>query len=104
MVSACLPLCRPLVQKSSPLAHVRRIFGSQTSKGATKDSGALPHIIGRFIRREHGEELQGLPNHPPKAVSGWHTIEIRRAHDPKTTVDESELGEIAESHDGIAVE
>ena len=79
MVSACLPLCRPLVQKSSPLAFVRRIFGSQTSKGAMTDS---------------------VPNHPPE---GWHTIEIRCAQEPKTMVDEFELGEIAEPHDGIAV-
>ena len=68
------------------------------------DSGALAHTIGRFVRRGNGEELQRLPKHPPKAVSGWHTVEIRRAHDPKTMVDEFELEEIAESHDGIARE
>ena len=41
-----------------------------------------------------------VPNHPPE---GWHTIEIRCAQEPKTMVDEFELGVIAEPHDGIAV-
>ena len=104
VVSACLPLFRPLVQKISSFAFFKRILGSQTSKGALPHSGPLAHTIGRFIRREHGEELQGLPNHPSETTSGWHINETRCEHDPEPMVDDLELGGVVEPHDGIAVQ
>ena len=104
VVSACLPICRPLVQKLSPVAFVRRIFGSPISKGAIPDSGPLAHTIGTFIRRDHGEELQRLPNHPQEGIPGWHTNETRCEHDPEFKIDEFELGAVVDPHDGIAVQ
>ena len=103
VVSACLPIFRPLVRKLYPAAFVSRILGSQTSKDAMVNVGVSSHTFGRSPRSEHGEELQRLPDHAPEAMPGWHTIEAHCAPVPKLQVDGFDFGGVAESHDGIAV-
>ena len=103
VVSACLPMLRPLVRKVYPAAFVSRILGSQTSKGAMVNSGVSSHTSGKSPRAEHGEELHRLPDHTPESMPGWHITETHCARVPKSKVDELELGGIGEPHEGIAV-
>ena len=103
VVSACLPVFRPLVRNMYPAAFVRRVIGSLTSKGAMVDSGISSYTLDRSSRLEQGDELQRLPDHTPEAMPGWHKTETRCAPVPKPKVDEFELGEVAEPHNGIAV-
>ena len=103
VVSACLPIFRPLVRKVYPAAFVSRILGSQTSKGAMVKSGVSSHTSGKSPRPEHGEELQRLPDHTPEAMPGWHMTEAHCAPVSKSKIDDLELRGVAEPHDGIAV-
>ena len=103
VVSACLPILRPLFQKIHPAAFFRRVFGSHTSKGVMVASRISSNTLDRFSRLEHGEELQRLPDHTPEAMPGWHMTETHCATVPKSEVDEFELRGAAEPHDGIAV-
>lgn len=103
VVSACLPIFRPLVRKVYPAAFVSRILGSQKSKGAMFNSGVSSHTSGKSPRAENGEELQRLPDHTLEAMPGWHITETHRARVPKSKVDDPELGGIGKPHEGIAV-
>ena len=103
VVSACLPILRPLVRKIYPATFVRRVFGSQTSKGAIVDSRTSSQALDRSSRLEDGEELQRLPDNPSEAMPGWHITETHCARVPKSKVDEFELRGVTEPHDGIAV-
>ena len=91
------------MQKLYPAAFVRRVFSNQPSKDAMVDSGISSYTLDRSSSLEQGEELQRLPDHTPEAMPGWHESETRYTPVPKPTVDELELGGVAEPHDVIAV-
>ena len=103
VVSACLPLFRPLVRNTYQATFVKRVLGRQTSKGGMADSGISSHTLDKRSRLEHGEELQRLPDHTPESMPGWHITETHCAPVPKSKVDEFELPGVAEPHNGIAV-
>ena len=103
VVSACLPIFRPLVRKLYPAAFVRRVYGSQTSKGGTEDSRISSNPLDKSSRLERGEELQRLPDHTLEAMPGWHMTETHCAPVSKSKFDDFEFRGVAEPHDGIAV-
>ena len=103
VVSACLPIFRPLVRKLYPAAFVRRVYGSQTSRGGTGDSGISSRPLDKSSRLERGEEHQRLPDHTPEAMPGWHMTETHCVPVSTSKIDGFELRGVAEPHDGIAV-